>query len=68
MIFFSKSIYIPGLRSMVGSNISGGEETAPGPKLAGPPVLVGSVGHRDDVAPSKLQFAVLLGDEVVECL
>lgn len=57
-----------GSLGVIGSHVGGGEQTPPVAELARPPVLVALVRHGDHVAPSELQLAVLLRDEVVQSL
>ena len=53
---------------VVGGDVGGGEEAPLVAHLARPPVLVGLIGHRDNVAPSELQLAEFLGRKVVQRL
>ena len=53
---------------MVGGDVGVGEEALAVADLAVPPVLVGAVRHRDNVAPLELQLALLLRLEVVQRL
>lgn len=56
------------LRGAVGRDVGGGEESFAVANLTVPPVLVLAVGHRDDVAPPKVQLARLLWHKVVQRL
>lgn len=49
----------------VGRDVNGREESFARANLAGPPVLLGAVRHRDDVASSEVQLAALLRSEIV---
>ena len=45
---------------MVRRDVGGREESPPVAQLPGPPVLVGAVRYRDDVAAPELQLALFL--------
>lgn len=54
--------------SVIGSDVSGREETSTSANLSSPPVLVRAICHSNDIASLEFQFSGLLRREVVQSL
>lgn len=54
--------------SMIRGNVSGRKEAAAGANFTGPPMLIRTVGHSDDVTSFEFQLTWFLRGEIVQCL